>query len=95
MGHSEARQQMGVPSRRPDHADRYVALIYTARTRLTALLLATTGGNMIAIQNADDFEFYSSNSAGGIQGHGYQCRNAGYVGPTAERGSDAQFDACT
>ncbi|KAI0759831.1 rhamnogalacturonase-like protein [Trametes elegans] len=38
---------------------------------------ATTGGNMIAIQNANDFEFYSANSAGGIQGHGYQCRNAG------------------
>ncbi|KAI0830349.1 rhamnogalacturonase [Trametes gibbosa] len=38
---------------------------------------ATTGGNMIAIQNADDFEFYSANSAGGIQGFGYQCRNAG------------------
>ncbi|OJT11689.1 hypothetical protein TRAPUB_11794 [Trametes pubescens] len=38
---------------------------------------ATTGGNMIAIQGANDFEFYSANSAGGIQGAGYQCRNAG------------------
>ncbi|KAL1943442.1 hypothetical protein VTO73DRAFT_4517 [Trametes versicolor] len=38
---------------------------------------ATTGGNMIAIQNANDFEFYSANSAGGIQGLGYQARNAG------------------
>ncbi|KAI9058602.1 glycoside hydrolase family 28 protein [Trametes sanguinea] len=38
---------------------------------------ATTGGNMIAVQNANDFEFYSANSAGGIQGLGYQCRNAG------------------
>ncbi|KAI0745323.1 rhamnogalacturonase [Earliella scabrosa] len=38
---------------------------------------STTGGNMIAIENADDFEFYSANSAGGIQGAGYQCRNAG------------------
>ncbi|RDX45296.1 rhamnogalacturonase [Lentinus brumalis] len=38
---------------------------------------ATTGGNMIAIEDADDFEFYSANSAGGIQGFGYQCRNAG------------------
>ncbi|KAI0705023.1 rhamnogalacturonase [Cerioporus squamosus] len=38
---------------------------------------ATTGGNMIAIENANDFEFYSANSAGGIQGNGYQCRNAG------------------
>ena len=32
---------------------------------------------MIAIEDADDFEFYSANSAGGIQGYGYQCRNAG------------------
>ena len=39
---------------------------------------ATTTGNMIAIENANDFEFYSANSAGGIQGNGYQCRNAGY-----------------
>ncbi|KAL5512388.1 hypothetical protein ACEPAG_3380 [Sanghuangporus baumii] len=38
---------------------------------------STTGGNMIAIQNADDFEFFSSNSAGAIQGNGYQCRNNG------------------
>ena len=34
---------------------------------------------MIAIQNANDFEFYSANSAGGIQGYGYQCRNDGCV----------------
>lgn len=38
---------------------------------------ATTGGHMILIENANDFEMYSANSAGGIQGHGYQCRNAG------------------
>ncbi|KAI0823445.1 rhamnogalacturonan-hydrolase [Trametes gibbosa] len=38
---------------------------------------ATTGGNMIVVQGANDFEFYSANSAGGIQGNGYQCRNAG------------------
>ncbi|EED79070.1 rhamnogalacturonase-like protein [Postia placenta Mad-698-R] len=38
---------------------------------------ATTGGNMIAVENAYDFEFYSKNSAGGIQGAGYQCRNDG------------------
>lgn len=34
---------------------------------------------MIAITNANDFEFYSANSHGGIQGNGYQCRNAGSV----------------
>ncbi|KAI5119241.1 hypothetical protein M0805_008792 [Coniferiporia weirii] len=38
---------------------------------------STTTGNMIAIENANDFEFFSSNSAGAIQGLGYQCRNAG------------------
>ncbi|EJD50847.1 hypothetical protein AURDEDRAFT_199574 [Auricularia subglabra TFB-10046 SS5] len=38
---------------------------------------ATTSGHMFAITNAQDFEFYSSNSAGGIQGNGFQCRNAG------------------
>ncbi|KAF7969537.1 hypothetical protein HWV62_26985 [Athelia sp. TMB] len=38
---------------------------------------ATTGGHMIVIENALDFEFYSSTSAGTIQGLGYQCRNAG------------------
>lgn len=38
---------------------------------------STTSGNMIAVVNAVDFEMYSSTSAGGIQGNGYQCRNAG------------------
>jgi rhamnogalacturonan hydrolase len=38
---------------------------------------STTGGHMIVIQNANDFEMFSGNSAGAIQGNGYQCRNAG------------------
>ncbi|KAI1791435.1 rhamnogalacturonase [Ganoderma leucocontextum] len=38
---------------------------------------SSTTGNMIAIENANDFEFYSANSAGGIQGFGYEARNAG------------------
>ncbi|KIO23148.1 glycoside hydrolase family 28 protein [Tulasnella calospora MUT 4182] len=38
---------------------------------------STTSGHMIVIQNANDFEMFSSNSAGAIQGNGYQCRNAG------------------
>jgi hypothetical protein len=42
-------------------------------------ILGTTGGHMIVIQNANDFEFFSSNSKGAIQGNGYQCRNAGQV----------------
>ncbi|KAG8944197.1 hypothetical protein FRC00_010721, partial [Tulasnella sp. 408] len=33
---------------------------------------STTSGHMIVIQNANDFEMYSSNSAGAIQGNGYQ-----------------------
>ncbi|TDL19262.1 rhamnogalacturonase-like protein [Rickenella mellea] len=36
-----------------------------------------TGGHMIIIQNADDFEMLSSNSAGAIQGNGYLARNIG------------------
>ena len=43
------------------------------------LLLGTTGGNMIVIQNANDFEFFSSTGKGAIQGNGYQARNAGLV----------------
>lgn len=31
-----------------------------------------SGGNMIAIESTDDFEFYSANSQGAIQGYGYQ-----------------------
>jgi hypothetical protein len=38
---------------------------------------ATTAGHMIVILNTNDFEFYSVNSKGGIQGNGYQCRNTG------------------
>lgn len=34
---------------------------------------------MIAIENAKDFEFYSSTSSGTMQGLGYECRDAGYV----------------
>jgi rhamnogalacturonan hydrolase len=40
---------------------------------------ATTGGHMVIIENANDVEVYSANSAGGFQGNGYQCRNAGYA----------------
>jgi rhamnogalacturonan hydrolase len=32
----------------------------------------TAGGNMIAVQRTDDFEFYSGNSKGAIQGYGYE-----------------------
>ena len=55
----------------------FVSQCYVFDTNLTHS--ATTHGNMIAIQNANDFEFYSANSAGGIQGYGYQCRNDGYL----------------
>jgi rhamnogalacturonan hydrolase len=32
---------------------------------------------MVVVENANDFEMYSATSAGGFQGNGYQCRNAG------------------
>ncbi|KAG8860324.1 hypothetical protein FRB96_003973 [Tulasnella sp. 330] len=38
---------------------------------------STTGGHMIIVENANNFEMFSSTSAGAIQGAGYQCRNAG------------------
>jgi len=34
-------------------------------------------GHMVIVLNANDFEFYSSTSAGGFQGNGYLSRNAG------------------
>ena len=33
---------------------------------------STASGNMIYIEHTTDFEFYSGNSAGAIQGYGYQ-----------------------
>ncbi len=32
----------------------------------------TSGGNMIAVESTSDFEFYSANSKGAIQGYGYE-----------------------
>lgn len=37
---------------------------------------------MIIIQGSTDVEVYSSNSAGGFQGHGYLVRNTGFVAPS-------------
>lgn len=33
---------------------------------------ATAGGTMISVQSTDDFEFYSGNSKGAIQGYGWE-----------------------
>jgi rhamnogalacturonan hydrolase len=46
-------------------------------TETPPTIAATTGGHMIIVENANDFEMYSSTSAGGFQGHGYECRNTG------------------
>jgi hypothetical protein len=35
------------------------------------LVSRTAGGNMIYIEHCTDFEFYSGNSKGAIQGYGY------------------------
>jgi len=32
----------------------------------------TAGGTMISVQSTDDFEFYSANSKGAVQGYGYE-----------------------
>ncbi|KAM3088862.1 hypothetical protein ACMFMG_000485 [Clarireedia jacksonii] len=41
----------------------------------------TAGGNMIYIEHSTDFEFYSGNSQGAIQGYGYVFHSAGTYGP--------------
>ncbi|QSZ30244.1 hypothetical protein DSL72_004766 [Monilinia vaccinii-corymbosi] len=41
----------------------------------------TAGGNMIFIEHTTDFEFYSGNSKGAIQGYGYVFHSAGTYGP--------------
>lgn len=47
-----------------------------------------SGGNMIAIENSDNFEFYSSNGKGAIQGFGYQFLEQGEYGPRLLRLQD-------
>ncbi|TVY84860.1 Rhamnogalacturonase A [Lachnellula suecica] len=42
---------------------------------------STASGNMIFIEHTTDFEFYSSTSAGAIQGYGYTFHAAGTYGP--------------
>ncbi|CZR61350.1 probable rhamnogalacturonase A precursor [Phialocephala subalpina] len=41
----------------------------------------TASGNMIYIEHTTDFEFYSANSNGAIQGYGYVFASAGTYGP--------------
>lgn len=41
----------------------------------------TDGGNMIFIEHTTDFEFYSANSKGAIQGYGYEFHSEGTYGP--------------
>ncbi|PQE30399.1 putative rhamnogalacturonase B protein [Rutstroemia sp. NJR-2017a WRK4] len=45
-------------------------------------------GNMIMIKHSTDFELFSSNSAGAIQGYGYQYHAKGEYGPRLLRLSD-------
>ncbi|KAI1317826.1 pectin lyase fold/virulence factor [Xylariaceae sp. FL0255] len=42
---------------------------------------STASGNMIAITDTTDFEFYSATSSGAIQGYGYQFLESGTYGP--------------
>ncbi|KAH6647824.1 pectin lyase fold/virulence factor, partial [Truncatella angustata] len=47
----------------------------------TIYRMSTAGGNMIAVSQTTDFEFYSANSKGAIQGYGYQLNTKGASGP--------------
>lgn len=40
---------------------------------------------MIAVTSTSDFEFYSANSKGAIQGYGYQLNSGGASGPRLVR----------
>ena len=46
----------------------------------TILRTGTTSGNMIAISNTDDFEFFSGTSKDAIQGYGYEYISQGTYG---------------
>ncbi|KAK6537120.1 hypothetical protein TWF694_011319 [Orbilia ellipsospora] len=46
----------------------------------TIVRTGTAGGNMIAIQDCQDFEFFSGNSKGAMQGYGYQYISQGEYG---------------
>ncbi|KAK5651605.1 hypothetical protein OQA88_11878 [Cercophora sp. LCS_1] len=42
---------------------------------------ATAGGTMISVQSTDDFEFYSGNSKGAVQGYGWEFHKENKYGP--------------
>ncbi|KAH8881749.1 glycoside hydrolase family 28 protein [Thozetella sp. PMI_491] len=42
----------------------------------------TANGSIIAVQDTDDFEFYSGNSKGAIQGYGYEFHKENKYGPS-------------
>lgn len=46
----------------------------------TIVRTGTAGGNMIAVSNTDDFEFFSGTSKGAIQGYGYEYISQGTYG---------------
>lgn len=54
----------------------------------TIIRTGTAGGNMIAIQGVTDFEFFSGNSKGAMQGYGYEFISQGTYGPRFIRFTD-------
>lgn len=49
---------------------------------------SASGGNMITIDDTTDFELYSSNGKGAIQGYGYKFHSQGTTGPRIMRLTD-------
>ncbi|GLI73171.1 hypothetical protein PoHVEF18_001381 [Penicillium ochrochloron] len=47
----------------------------------TIIRTGTAGGNMIFIEHSTDFELYSSNGEGAMQGYGYEFHSQGTYGP--------------
>jgi rhamnogalacturonan hydrolase len=51
----------------------------------------TAGGNMIYIEHSTDFELYSSNGEGAMQGYGYEFHSEGEYGPRLLRLYDGEY----
>ena len=56
----------------------------------TIVRTGTAGGNMIVIEHTTDFEIYSSNGQGAMQGYGYEFHQQGEYGPRLLRLTDGK-----
>jgi hypothetical protein len=78
MGHLVGWHSLGTENGWSHYQNEYVVAFFALNLwHKYRFDLDATHGHMFWIDDAEDFEFFSSNSAGGIQGNGYECRNNG------------------